>query len=175
MLIVQRYHEGIDRKEEGQPERGIRNNGESEFGSKSFKPKKKELKFMPLDMKSQVVQASYNTIKEALITEVAATFDKGRQDVMISLEDEAKVVPEVPTLGVSNKTGDDKIREDNEFGYIYCDKIKRYNDRIDILEDGLVKAYGLIWSKYMSTSMVNRIEQHPDYANCDKEQSNRIA
>jgi hypothetical protein len=42
--------------------------------------------------------------------------------------------------------------------------IKRHNYRIEVLNDGLVKAYGLIWSKYMSTSMVNRIEQHPDYA-----------
>ena len=98
---------GSTEKKKGNP-KGDKKQRDSKFGSKSFKPKKKELKFMPLDMKSQVAQASYNTVKEALITEVAATFDKGRQDVMISLEDEAKVVPVVPTLGVSNKTGDEQ-------------------------------------------------------------------
>ena len=66
-------------KKKGNP-KGDKSKGESKYGSKSFKPKKKELKFMPLDMKSQVVQASYNT--------VAATFEKGRQDIMDSLEDE---------------------------------------------------------------------------------------
>jgi hypothetical protein len=113
-------------------------------------------------MKCQVAQASYNTVKEALITKIAATFDKGRQDVMVRLEEEAKVVPVVPTLGVSTKTGNDQKREDNKFAYIYCDKIKRYNDWIDILDDRLMKAYGLIWSTYMPTLMVNCIEQHPD-------------
>jgi hypothetical protein len=132
-------------KKKGNP-KGDKKRGESKFGSKSFKPKKKELKFMPLDIKSQVAQASYNTVKEALITKIAATFEKGRQDVMVSLEDEAKVVPVVPTLGVSTKSGDNEKKENTEFTYIYCDKIKRYNYRIDILDDGLVKAYGLIWS-----------------------------
>lgn len=111
---------GSTEKKKGNP-KGDKKRGESKFGSKSFKHKKKELKFMPLDMKSQVAQASYNTVKEALITKVAATFDKGRQDVMISLEDEAKVVPVVPTLGVSTKTDDDEKTENNEFGYIYRD------------------------------------------------------
>jgi hypothetical protein len=32
------------------------------------------------------------------------------------------------------------------------------------LDDGLTKAYGLIWSDYMSISMQDRIEQHPEFA-----------
>jgi hypothetical protein len=154
---------GSTDKKKGNP-KGDKKQGESKSGSKRFKPKKKELKFMPLDMKSQVAQTSYNTVKEALITKIAATFNKGHQDVMISLEDKVKVVSVVPTLGVSNKTGNEQKREDNKFVYIYRDKIKHYNDRIDVLEDGLVRAYGLIWSKYMSTLMMNHIGQHPEYA-----------
>jgi hypothetical protein len=44
-------------KKKGNP-KGDKRRGEFKFGSKSFKPKKKELKFMPLDMKSQVVWLS---------------------------------------------------------------------------------------------------------------------
>jgi hypothetical protein len=79
-------------KKKGNP-KGDKRRGESKFGSKSFKPKEKEMKFMLLDMKSQVAQASYNTVKEALITKIATTFEKGQQDVMVSLEDKAKMVP----------------------------------------------------------------------------------
>jgi hypothetical protein len=62
-------------KEKGNP-KGNKSKGESKYGSTSFKPKKKELKFMPLDAKSQVAQASYNTVKEASITKIAATIEK---------------------------------------------------------------------------------------------------
>jgi len=53
-----------------------------------------------------------------LTTEITATFEKGRQDIMDSLEDEVKVVPALPTLDVSMKTGEDEKRENIEFQYI---------------------------------------------------------
>ena len=47
--------------------KGDKKRGESKSGSNSFKPKKKGLKFMPLDMKSQVAQVSYCTMQKASV------------------------------------------------------------------------------------------------------------
>lgn len=52
--------------------------------------------------------------------------------------------------------------ENEEFRIEFQDAIKRHNKNVDNLQQGLDRAYGLIWSDYMTASMINRIEQHPD-------------
>jgi hypothetical protein len=84
-----------------------------------YSPKKttKELKFTPLDSKSQYAQASYQTVKDDLISTITKNFDRGCKDVIECLELEATVLPTTPRLSRSTAT-DDAIRslEDVEFG-----------------------------------------------------------
>jgi hypothetical protein len=48
--------------------------------------------------------------------------------------------------------------------YDYRDDMKVHKQRVLTFKENLVKAYGLIWDDYMTTTMQNRIEQHPEYA-----------
>ncbi len=137
----------------------------SKSGYKSDKSSKREYKFSPLDSRYSAPQATYATVLEHLENEVLKTFDKGARDVAQSLVDGTKCVPDKPKLGRSNATDTaEKDREDAELEFEYKDQIKRYNYRVDDLENGLTKAYGLIWSDYMTVSMIDRIEQHPEFA-----------
>jgi hypothetical protein len=100
--------------------------GKSNSNSKSsdykggYKSKKKEVKFTPLDYKSQYAQASYVTVKDALIAEVTKTFDRAVKYVIASLEAEKRVEPDKPSLAKSTNT-DAAVREieNEENVYIY--------------------------------------------------------
>ena len=61
----------------GSPKGDKNSDGNTKSGAtkSGFKPKKKEMKFTPLDFKSQYAQSSYTTVKNALIAEVTWTFD----------------------------------------------------------------------------------------------------
>jgi hypothetical protein len=66
----------------------------------------------------------------------------------------------------TSKSSDDRVadQENKAFQYDYRDDMKIHKQRVLTFKENLVKAYGLIWDDYMTTTMQNRIEQHPDYA-----------
>jgi hypothetical protein len=132
---------------------------------KSGRSNKREYKFSPLDSRYSAPQATYVTVLEQLENEVLKTFEKGAKDVAQSLVDLKRCDPEKPKLQRSQVTDPgEKERENAEFEFEYKDHIKRYNYRVDDLDNGLTKACALIWSDYMTVSMIDRIEQHPDFA-----------
>jgi hypothetical protein len=136
----------------------------SQFGYKSSSNSRKELRFTPLDSRMSSPQATFVTVMEALETEVLKTFEKGAKDVADSLVAEELLAPVRPTMARS--THEDaaiRARENTEHELDYSDQIKRHNKRMEALEQGMVRAYGIIWSDYLSTSMIERIERHPDY------------
>ena len=136
----------------------------SQFGYKSSKSYKKEMKFTPLDSRYSSPQATYVTVMEALETEILKTFEKGAKDVADSLMAEELITLERPAIQVStNADAALAARENVAFELDFSDQIKRHNKRVENLEQGMVRAYGMIWSDYMSTSMIERIERHPDY------------
>jgi hypothetical protein len=48
--------------------------------------------------------------------------------------------------------------------YDYKDNMKVHKQRVLTFKENLVKAYGLIWDNYRTSTMQNRIEQHLEYA-----------
>ena len=127
--------------------------------------KSKEYKFTPLDSRYQAPQATYVSVLEHLETEITRDFEKCAREVAESLMDEKKFHIPRPALKRSQATDpDERARENDEFDFDFKDEKKRYSYKVQNLEDGLVKAYGLIWSDYMSASMRDRIEQHPEFA-----------
>jgi hypothetical protein len=139
------------------------NSGYSAY--KCGKPNTREYKFSPLDSRYSAHQATYVTVLEQFENEVLKTFDKGAKDVANSLVDIKRCEHEKPKLQRSKATDPaEKERENAEFEFECKDQIKRYNNRVDDLDNGLTKAYALIWSDYMTVSMIDHIEQHPELA-----------
>ena len=133
----------------------------SHDGNKSFR---KALKFTPLDSRLSTPQATYVTVLEAIETEILKTFDKAAKDVATSIRQEEKVVLQRPKLQLSTNADAAVAKVENEeFRIEFQDAIKRHNKNLENLQQGLDRAYGLIWSDYMTASMIDRIEQHPDY------------
>jgi hypothetical protein len=133
-----------------------------------FKPKsKKEYKFTPPDSTSSMAQASYTSVKEHLLVYIQKEFGTGMLDIYDSIdkEEEIDLSKEKPVVQTS-KSSDDKVaeQENKAYQYDYRDDMKLHKQRVLTFKENLVKAYGLIWDDYMTTTMQNRIEQHPEYA-----------
>jgi beta-galactosidase/beta-glucuronidase len=112
----------------------------------SSKSYKKELKFAPLDSRYSSPQATFVTVMEALETEVLKTFEKGAKDVADSLMAEELITLTRPTIKVSiNTDAAMAARENIAFELDFSDQIKRHNKRVENLEQGMVRAYGMIW------------------------------
>ena len=105
------------------------------------KPRSKELKFTPLDSKNSVPQATYASVMEAIENDILKNFEKGAKDVADSLLAEEKIQIPKPKLQVSRADKEpDVLCETEEFKIEYGDQIKRYNSRVQALEEGLHKA-----------------------------------
>jgi hypothetical protein len=134
----------------------------SRFGYKSGKSSAMAYKFSPLDTRYGAPQATYVTVLEKLENEILKDFDKMAKHVANSLVDCQKDEPVRPTMQRSdNEDATKKQLEDEEYAILYKEQIKKYNYKLDDLEDGLTRAHGLIWGDYMTLSMQDRIEQHP--------------
>jgi hypothetical protein len=150
----------------GKPKRGksFRKQGGNGANKSHFKYKKAEMKFSPLDSRYAAPQATYATVKEHLLNKILKEFEKGAKDVADSLEAETETTFTEPVLQVSTSTDAAvREREDRTHGYVFTEELKRFNNRQENYKDGCHRAYGLIWSDYMSITMQNRIEQHPAY------------
>jgi hypothetical protein len=120
-----------------------------------------------LDSSSSIAQASYASVKEHLLVYIQKEFGTGMLDVYDSIDKEEMVdlKKEIPVVRTSTNE-DEKIakNENKAFIYDYRDDMKIHKQRVLTFKENLVKAYGLIWDDYMTATMQNRIEQHPDYA-----------
>jgi hypothetical protein len=133
---------------------------------KRSKRKGKKLKFMPVDPNSQVAQATYSIVKEAILKEIASDFGSSSFDIMTCLEQEVKLdlKGQAPKLEVSVATNAKVKAFENElFQEFFEEDIRSHRDRVKQLEACMFMAYDLIWNKYMSFTMQNRIKLHPDY------------
>jgi hypothetical protein len=124
----------------------------------------KELKFAP-HTQGKIQYATYATVKEAVVQYIQKTF-KGGHDVAKSLKD-GKVVdltlhePD-PELSMENDATKAAI-EQAGMDIKYQEQLRRHLDRVDNLNQGLTKAYALIFSTYCVKTMQSRIEEHPDF------------
>jgi hypothetical protein len=122
------------------------------------------MKFTPLDSRNPT-QVSYNVVKETLVNEVLKTFERAGTEIARSLETEVEIVLPEPAL-VLNTDPDADVRklQNLKIEYKYKDEVKRWMDKKEHLQNGLARVYGMLWSDYMSVTMITRIEQHPDFA-----------
>jgi hypothetical protein len=109
---------------------------------------------------------TYATVKDYVLQYIQKTYDGG-YDVATSLEDEVLVDlnNSRPVRVISRNTVAEEQRIEQEGHNIdYEDALKRWNDRKDLLDREMKKAYSLIKENYCTRAMQSRIEEHPDYA-----------
>ena len=134
--------------------------------NKSSNSNNYEVKFAP-HVQGKPQQVTYATVKDSIIQYIQKTYTKNGQDVARSLEDMQLVdlSGKKPTRQISLQT-DVNAREVNQkgLGIEYQEAYSRYLDRVEALEQGMLKAYSLIYSNYCTKTMQTRIEEHPEFA-----------
>ena len=123
------------------------------------------MKFSP-NIQGRAQGATYASIKEHIVGKVQTTF-KGGHDIAKSLKD-MKVIDlkaEEPKRALSDETDEKKrtIAQDG-IDIKYQEELRRHLDRKDNLDQGLKKAYSLIYYGYCTKTMQTRIEEHPPFA-----------
>ena len=132
--------------------------------SSKIKNKFKELKFAP-HHHTRGQPATYATVKEAIVGHIQKSYDKGL-DVASSIEvmEKMDLTKFKPTRVLSTKTDPaEKSIEQDGLDIEYKESLSRYLDRVTALDQGLGKAYALIFDEYCTKSMQSRIEEHPDF------------
>lgn len=142
--------------------------GKGRFGEKSTKPPARELKFAPLQARANTNKsavATYATTKDAVIQQVERTFRHG-PDIGRSL-DAMKIFdlePFRPKREISPLSDEhDRSIDQGGIDIDYQGDSRLFKQRKQDLEDGLAKAYQVIYSSFCTKAMQTRIEQHPDF------------
>lgn len=109
----------------------------------------------------------YATVKDSIIQYIQKTFKERGHDVATSLHNMQKIdlSPEEPHRDLSSlaDAAKKKIVQDG-FDIKYQAKFTHYMDRCDALDNGLIKAYSLIFMNYCTKAMQIWIEEHPDFS-----------
>ena len=145
------------------PGRGRGRFGQRTAGDK--KPQERELKFSPVNnIQGKAAVAPYATTRDAIIQNIRKNF-KGGIDVGKSIEDGIRIdlTTRRPVRILSIMTGDDKPIDQAGLDIVYQTDYEEYRTRTRELDQGLDKAYALIFSTYCSRVMQARIEAHPEY------------
>ena len=158
---------------QGKGGRGSKNNGRNKnFGGKGNggpnRPPKvpdRELKFAPQTQGNRNF-ASFATVKEAVVTHIQKTF-KGGHDVAKSLKDMVVVdyVTNRPVRRISTLDAADPGRAQDQRGLDndYNSDKKRWDDKKDLLDENMFKAYSLVKDNYCTVTMQLRLEELPNY------------
>ena len=122
------------------------------------------MKFAPQSQGSRST-ASYNTVKEAIISQIQKSYKNGA-DVVKSIK-QGKVVDlslDKPELMVSQEADATK-KQINQAGLNikYQEELRCFMERKNALEEGLSKAYALIFNNYCTRAMQSRVEEHPEF------------
>jgi hypothetical protein len=123
-----------------------------------------EYKFTP-HTTSKIRRATFSTVKDHLVNKIQRDF-KGGKDIADSLIAMQKVdlSQYMPIMQTSTKKDDTaRANEQKQFDMIYRAKIEKFIECENDLEQGMPKAYSLIYSTYCTTTMQTRIEEHKDF------------
>ena len=109
--------------------------------------------------------ATYATVKEAVVQQVQKEYE-GANDIAKSLEDLQLVdlTALEPVRKISTKTKPEEAAiEQDGFNIKYQIDLTRHGDRVDKLDQAIIKSYSLIMSDYCSKAIQSRIEEHPEF------------
>ena len=112
----------------------------------------------------KVKYTSYATTKEYIIGKVQKKYKNG-SDVAKSLRDEKvfNLATIKPKRSVSTKDDKEGEVEQGGFDIEYQEELRRYLDRMDMLEENMKKAYTMIFTNYCTKGMQQRVKEHPNF------------
>jgi hypothetical protein len=151
---------------------GASNYSNNNSNRRSF-DSKKDMMFRPHGV-GQQQGATYATVKDYIVQLVQRTYDEGH-DIAESLRNEVEkdLSLEAPEKEISTATNENtKKTEQESFDLIFREDMKDHLSRVRKLKKNMPKAYALIFSNFCSTTMQDRIEEHPDFE--DKIRDNPI-
>ena len=88
---------------------------------------------------------------------------KNSQDVAKSLKQMENVDCQTKDSNIKSRQTRAKKLEQAGFNIKYQEEVQRHMDQKDSLDEGLSKAYALIFNNYCTKPMQARIEQHPKF------------
>jgi len=138
-------------------------NGKSERSQNSHKEKESERKYFAPQSSSKPQSATYATVKDVVIQQIQRSYSNGHAIAKCLKEMSIPTLTE-PTCQLSTSADKDlKAIEQAGLDIKFQEDYRAYKDDIKEQEEGLSKAYALIFSSYCTTSMQHRIEQLPNF------------
>ena len=126
---------------------------------------RRELKFTPLDTKGFATQATYKQVKDALLVAIDERITDDLIDVRSCIENETTAPPKepvkVPTVGATDEERKDS-RDRNRI--LYESALKKWDCQIYNLEINLLKVRSMIWDKFTSRTMKDKLEPLSDFS-----------
>ena len=130
--------------------------------------------FSPKTQGTSLKYASFASIKERIAQQAQKKYKFG-SDVAKSIKDEKKLDLDAskPKIQVSKKADDyEREVEQKMFDIDYQEAVRRHMDRKEQLDENMKKLYTEIFTVYCTTSMQQRLEEHPNF---DKFEDDPIA
>jgi hypothetical protein len=155
---------GGGRRDCSQGRQGCSNRSRFNNNKKNKTSAQIEYKFTP-HTTSKSRRATFSTVKDHLVNKIQRDFKGGKDiaDSLIAME-KVDLSQYRPTLETSILGSDSaRANEQKQFDMIFRAKIEKFIEQENDLEQGLPKAYSLIYSTYCTTTMQTRIEEHKDF------------
>ena len=121
---------------------------------------KHELKFAPLDPNGFATQPTYQQVKDPLLIAIDSQIDDDLLDTSTCIKNEVYQAPPAPVRARPTGTTDEEIEESRELNKLLHEiKVKKYDRRVNNLENNAVKVLSLIYDKFTAKSMKNKLER----------------
>ena len=126
---------------------------------------RRELKFAPLDPKGFATQARYKQVKDALLVMINERISDDLLDVRSCIETESMNPPQEPVRAKPVGGDAEELADSKECNRIlYESALKKWDRQIYNLETNLLKVRSMIWDKFTSNSMKDKLEPLSNFA-----------
>ena len=144
----------------------FKSTSKSESKSDSTKSKvRHELKFAPLDTKGFATQATYKQVKDALLVMIDDRITDDLLDVRSCIEHENTDPPLEPVKAATiGTTAEEREDSKDRNRILYESALKKWDRQIYNLKTNLLKVRSMIWDKFTSQSMKDKLEPLSDFS-----------
>ena len=143
----------------------FKSTSKSESNSDSTKPNARHvLQFTPLDTKGYATQATYKQVKDALLVAIDLGITDDLLDVRSCIENETTAPLMEPVRAATVGTTDqEKADSQHRNRILYEMDLKNWGRRKHNLEINLQKVRSMIWDKFTSKTMKEKLEPMSDF------------
>ena len=136
----------------------------SKAPSRYTPPRTKDLKFDPMSAQySSSATGTYSIIKDSVMKRVQRDYKAGA-DVAESLR-RMELIDIDADMPVRERLGEEDLPRELEavLNISFQEALRKHLDRKEALNEGMKKAFALIFDSYCTTKMQHKIEEHAEY------------